>query len=510
MEIEFDKEFTARFDPANRYTVDFVYQRGIYKKMHHAIDLVMRRMSEEFLFPTCRPIDDADDELLQLDVRLGDGNELLLGDAVIPWFKKNIDATQKAAVVHALRGEYRPSPHVIYGPPGTGKTFTLIEIILHVLTQVPDSRILIATQSNSAADLILSHLMEHDVVSVENTVRMLSFKHQNGTYIEKKLHPFCVSFDMVQSDDDVTAPTEAKVKILAKWSDLISYRIVIGTCGGLGKMVYDRHSEVPDFSHVFIDEAGQCTEPEVLMPISKVNAETGFVILAGDPMQMQSLVLCKHAKKRGLAVSLLQRLVERYTTTDDEEQVRTSSLVLTSASIFQYHIRLQVDPQPQPAAHLMSKLRFNYRSLPRLLEFYNKHFYNNELVATISDTDSPEANVLKRVQLLFPVDPKRNQKHPIFVQNVLGKNNQTMDSDSWFNAAERDMVSTVSVEQIQIIYSKSNRIAPFVSGHGIPQRSEEAQIHRRRHCHHHTVSFAEEDAANRMRDARLENSNRRR
>ena len=40
---------------------------------------------------------------------------------------------------------------------GTGKTVTVVESILQVLTQIPHSRILACTPSNSAADLIVSY-----------------------------------------------------------------------------------------------------------------------------------------------------------------------------------------------------------------------------------------------------------------------------------------------------------------------------------------------------------------
>lgn len=42
---------------------------------------------------------------------------------------------------------------------GTGKTVTVVESILQILQQIPSSRVLACTPSNSAADLIVSAVL---------------------------------------------------------------------------------------------------------------------------------------------------------------------------------------------------------------------------------------------------------------------------------------------------------------------------------------------------------------
>jgi Superfamily I DNA and RNA helicases and helicase subunits len=47
------------------------------------------------------------------------------------------------------------------------------------------------------------------------------------------------------------------------------------------------------FTHCVIDEAGQATEPEVLVPISLLHRDNGHVVLAGDPLQLGPTVFSK-------------------------------------------------------------------------------------------------------------------------------------------------------------------------------------------------------------------------
>lgn len=71
------------------------------------------------------------------------------------------------------------------------------------------------------------------------------------------------------------------------------------------------------FSHVVIDESGQCLETEVIIPMTFVEKDIGQIILAGDPKQLGPIVLSHFAKK--LKKSFLLRLLEQDSYKPDAE-----------------------------------------------------------------------------------------------------------------------------------------------------------------------------------------------
>ena len=114
------------------------------------------------------------------------------------------------------------------------------------------------------------------------------------------------------------------------------------------------------FTHVLIDEAGQATEPEIMIPLSLVNLKTGQIVLAGDPQQLGPITLSRLAGYFGLGESYLTRLLQQFPYQKDPQGFTQG-----------------YDPR------LVTKLLYNYRSLPELLELPNRLFYDSELQAQV-------------------------------------------------------------------------------------------------------------------------------
>jgi helicase MOV-10 len=88
---------------------------------------------------------------------------------------------------------------------------------------------------------------------------------------------------------------------------LESYRVVVSTCVSAG-IPHGLGFKRGHFTHIFIDEAGQATEPMAMIPILPMVGDSTNVTLAGDPLQLQPIVRSPLARDLGLKRSYLERL----------------------------------------------------------------------------------------------------------------------------------------------------------------------------------------------------------
>jgi len=169
---------------------------------------------------------------------------------------------------------------------------TIVEAIIQILRRDPNARILACAPSNSAADVIalrLSELLEPD------TLFRFYAPSRGKVMVPSKLLPYT----FMNSDDLFSHPPLATVK---------AFRVIVSTCvssafaSGIG--VGRGH-----FSHVFIDEAAQATEPEAMVVVKNVSNASTKLILAGDPKQLRPIVQSAIANELGLNVSYLERLM---------------------------------------------------------------------------------------------------------------------------------------------------------------------------------------------------------
>jgi len=178
--------------------------------------------------------------------------------------------------------------------PGTGKTVTIVESILQVVAANRTARVFACAPSNSAADLLASRLAAH--LSIDELFRFYApsrFKDQ----VPDKLRSYVCTLP----DGHFSVPPMARMR---------RFRVVVSTCvsasfaSGIG---------MPrgHFSHIFVDEAGQATEPEAFISIKTIADDRTNVILSGDPKQLGPILRSTVAQKLGLEISYLERLMHR-------------------------------------------------------------------------------------------------------------------------------------------------------------------------------------------------------
>ncbi|XP_018362721.1 PREDICTED: probable RNA helicase armi [Trachymyrmex cornetzi] len=327
------------------------------------------------------------------------------------WFNKKLNYYQKEAVKNIILGLARPLPYIIFGPPGTGKTVTICETILQILTVIPESRLLIATPSNSSANLIAERLLDSNILKPGDMVRLIAYHCLNSNIIPEELLPYCATAELAEEGtDDRFYHHKNGIKMNCTMSVLGRHRITIGTCNMLG-ILHNMGFPRGHFSHILVDEAGQATEPEIMIPLNFIHSDYGQVILAGDPMQLGPVVQSQLGSFFGLGVSFLSRLLQQFPYQRDPDGFETC-----------------YDPR------LVTKLVMNYRSLPEILHLPNTLFYESELQPQLSSKNSEEAKLLEMLRAELP---ERTGSPPaIIFHGISGENYKDSESPSWYNPEE--------------------------------------------------------------------------
>lgn len=304
--LKFTQSFHDKYQGQD-YRLEFFFSRASFRKQHHAIEKAWKKLGRDFLFPSQITI-----QTPQLDVELVDGI-LMENNEPIPWYNGSLNKVQKEAIKNLLRGEARPMPYIIFGPPGTGKTITVVETILQICTKVKGSRLLVGTPSNSSANLLAERLIKSGALLPGEFIRIVGQNAVERESIPEFLLPYCATCDISceGTTTDKMIVTESGLKLRCNSTYLGRHRITIGTCVTLGTLM-QMYFPKDHFTHVIIDECGQCVESEALIPMTLLNRSSGQIILAGDPMQLGPIILSNLAVDRGLDVSFLVRILERF------------------------------------------------------------------------------------------------------------------------------------------------------------------------------------------------------
>ncbi|KAF5285040.1 hypothetical protein FQR65_LT02352 [Abscondita terminalis] len=375
--LGFSQRFLDNVHVENKkYSVSFGFNRVPLRAEHQAITLARKHEIIPFLCPAltiAREVDHFD----------------------FNWYDIASNQNQKSAVEHILSQTARPLPYLIFGPPGTGKTVTVVEAILQIRLHKPDQKMLVCAPSNFAADEIMKRLIK------KGMSKLTLFRYVALSY----------SSDLI--DISVKPYTNIKDEFYHPSQDeLLKYFVVVTTVVTASRLV-NGGTPPGHFSYVFIDESGQATESEALIPIAGIlsSAEKpgmidGQIILAGDPQQLGPIIHSQRSNSFGYGMSMLERLMTK--------------------------CQLYSKTENGYPDHFVTKLLKSYRSHPAILELPNRLFYDGELIP-------PEDTSLTHVAIGWEELPNKN--FPLIYHSVIGKDEREANSPSFFNLQEIDVVA---------------------------------------------------------------------
>lgn len=327
----------------------------------------------------------------------------------------SLNDDQRRAVAGVL-AQSSKRPLVIWGPPGTGKSTLAAFVIWHLVQQRPNNlHILVAAPSNTGADVLCKKLVKLGLDS-KQVLRLNALGRNVGT-VSEDLRPFC--FYKIGENG---RPTFGVPPL----SEARQFKVIVTTCIAAAHLVNAVRSEGSGgwFSHVILDEAGEATEPETLVPLSLLRKVAGAAVLLGDHFQLGPLVISRLASQlASLEISTIERLAnERFSTVrDGEERAGLSRDTLLACE-----------------DHGLFFLTESYRSHPAITALYSKIFYASQLQHS------------ERAQQFaaLPFFAEQGFSVPIIFHNVVGKECRDPDSPSVYNIEELRIVQQYVVDML--------------------------------------------------------------
>jgi hypothetical protein len=236
-----------------------------------------------------------------------------------------LNEPQRAAVLFALAAK---DVAAIHGPPGTGKTTTVVELIRQAVAR--GEKVLACAPSNAAVDNLLDKLLAagEEPVRLGHPARVAPALRDRALDILVQSHPDArqarkyarEAYALFRKADKWTKskplPGE-KQALRSEARELLSLArrteqeavervldaapVVCATLTGVDSETLGPRR----FDLAVLDEACQSTEPASWVPLLRADR----VVLAGDPCQLPPTVLSPEAAERGLAVSLMERVM---------------------------------------------------------------------------------------------------------------------------------------------------------------------------------------------------------
>jgi hypothetical protein len=433
-------------------------------------------------------------------------------------------------------------PMILTGPAGTGKTKTLIYAVADVLgllqhgqhNQKNTNRVLVCCPSHAASDVLTRRLSS---LLKRSEIFRLYHSSRPASTVPGTILPFTCQLP----DTDVFT--------LPKPSEWTGFRVVICTCMDANilfraritnhairtKQVYFQRfimsvlsgghplgitfgqvtvDESPFFTHLFIDEAAQATEPEILCPIScvfdpHIGGRKVEISMIGDPRQLSPRVYARDVAD-SLGRSIVERILRRPVTClggGEESLLGPTDQLNSNASSLTDLIRYYASVDGNQLLSIF--LTENYRGHASFLMIPSALFYYDRLRSVKMLNPDNLAfwyNKLRKVEALCipttdlidspTASEKFSQVHrqttwPIHFRGVRGKDSVVgadslanfSGTDSWENFEEAkvvvDIVSTLNNDGVLL-----NQIGVMT-----PFRGQVAAIRRRlREKHYYDVN----------------------
>ncbi|MCC6599347.1 MAG: AAA family ATPase [Crocinitomicaceae bacterium] len=277
-------------------------------------------------------------------------------------FSSNLNTSQNEALRDILEAQ---DIAIVHGPPGTGKTTTLTEAI-RVLSQ-REGQILVCAPSNAAVDHLTRKLSEAGLntvrvgnlsrveedatqhtldvlISQDREFRQIRELKKRATDLRKVGAKYKRQFGREEAEQRKLIFREAKElrREARELEDHIIQRVLNKaqaiTCTLIGAM--HPYLEGRKFRTVIIDEAGQALEPACWVPVLKAEK----VVMAGDPFQLPPTVKCREAENAGLAVTLLEKAIQRHQRVSLIcTQYRMNSMIMQFSNRWFYGGKLEAD-----------------------------------------------------------------------------------------------------------------------------------------------------------------------
>ncbi|KAH7327648.1 P-loop containing nucleoside triphosphate hydrolase protein [Rhizoctonia solani] len=358
--------------PTEKYDVQFLINPVTFMRMKKALAVGQKRSN--VLFPT------TEDMQPMSNAAQNPEQDIVLYNRIL-----GANLEQRNAVTQVTRLPPGSPPFIVFGPPGTGKTVTVVECISQLLDN-EKNRILACAPSNPASDVIAQRLISLRGLQPDKLLRV-NARGRPRQDLPEELNPYSV-----YDGKEFSAFSAEKLN---------SYQVIIATCSS-SAFLYRQGVDPGAFTHIFIDEAGQGSEPEIMIPILLMAGPKTNIILSGDPKQLGPVISSPVARPLGLNLSYLERLMA--SPAYDEVAMRGVSV---------------------------AKLLQNFRSHASIISFPNEQFYRNELIAHASQDI---ANSLVNWNRL----PTAN--FPVIFDAVAGEDMREGTSPSYFNPHEVSLV----------------------------------------------------------------------